>query len=409
MCKPKVTMSTTVSVLCYKSKVLKNGESPLMLCISKDRKRKYQSLGISINPKYWDFKKNKPIPDCPNKELILKIILQKEIEFQKQILELKSDEKEFTASTLIAPKVKRKIKAVHEFYEEIIKEYESANKIGNSRVYKDSYNSLKRFTGNKLDIPFSHIDMDFLKQYEKWLQKNQCTETTISLYFRTLRSVYNKAIDAKHVKKADYPFTEFKVSKFDISTEKRAMPKKSIKQIMDMNLSNESDYMNLSRDLFVFSYLCGGINFTDMASLKSDNIIRERLIYIRQKTHKKINIPLSVDALQIIEKYRHLSNGYIFPILNPDIHITEVQKYNRKKKALKSINYYLKKISKMTGINVNLTTYVARHSFATVLKRSGVNIALISEALGHSDLATTQIYLDSFENEQIDAAMSNLL
>ena len=402
-------MSTTVNVLCYKSKVLSNGESPLMIRVCKDGKRKYKSLEMSVNPQFWDFEKERPKANCPNKELILKIILQKEIEFQKQILELQSDEKEFTASSLIAPKVKRKIKTVYEFYEEIIKELESANKIGNSRVYKDSYNSLKKFTGNKLDIPFSHIDTDFLKQYEKWIRESQCTDTTLSLYFRTLRSVYNKAIDAKHVKKADYPFTEFKISKFDISTEKRAMPKESIKQIMDLDLSNESNYMKLSQDLFVFSYLCGGINFTDMANLKSNNIINERLIYVRQKTHKKINVPLSVDALQIIEKYRHLSNGYIFPILNANTHITEVQKYNRRKKTLKSINYYLKKLSKMTGINVNLTTYVARHSFATVLKRSGVNVALISEALGHSDLATTQIYLDSFENEQIDAAMANLL
>jgi hypothetical protein len=221
-------MITTVNVLCYKSKVLKNGESPLMLCICKDRKRKYQSLGISIKPEYWDFQKNKPKPNCPNKDLILKIILDKEATFQKQILELKAEDKEYTASTLIVPKVQKKIKSVYEFYEELIKEYESANKIGNSRVYKDSYNSLNNFTGNKLDIPFSHINTDFLKQYEKWLRKNQCADTTISLYFRTLRNTFNKAIDEKHVKKTDYPFDEFRVSKFDIKTEKRAIPKESL-------------------------------------------------------------------------------------------------------------------------------------------------------------------------------------
>jgi hypothetical protein len=177
-------MNTTVHVLCYKSKVLSNGESPLMLCITKDRKRKYQSLGISVKTEFWDFVKNRPKPNCPNKELILKITLQKEVEFQKQILELKSDEKDYTASTLIAPKVKMKIKSVLEFYEELIKEYERTNKIGNSRVYKDSYNSLKNFTNKKLDIPFSHIDTDFLSQYEKWLREKECTGTTMSLYLR---------------------------------------------------------------------------------------------------------------------------------------------------------------------------------------------------------------------------------
>jgi hypothetical protein len=123
-----------------------------MLCITKDRKRKYQSLGISVNAKFWDFEKERPKANCPNKELILKIILQKDAEFQKQILELKSEEKEFTASTLIVPKVKKKMKTGFEFYEELIKGYELAEKIGNSRIYKDSYNSLKKFTANTYTI-----------------------------------------------------------------------------------------------------------------------------------------------------------------------------------------------------------------------------------------------------------------
>ncbi|MDR2146470.1 MAG: site-specific integrase [Tannerella sp.] len=402
-------MSTTISVICYKSKTLANGDNPLMIRVCKDRKTKYQSLGISVNPDHWDFEKNKPKPNCPNKELILKIILQKEMDFQKQILELKSEDREFTASTLIAPKVKKKTKTVSEFYEELIKSYELANKIGNSRIYKDSYHSLKNFTGNPLDMPFSHIDDDFLKQYEKWLRKNKCAETTMSLYFRTLRSAYNKAIGEKHVKKTDYPFNEFRISRFNTKTEKRAILKENVKQIIDLDFSNDKNLMQLSQDLFIFSYLCGGMNFADMANLTPENIINGRLSYVRQKTHKKITVSLSANALAIIEKYRHLSNGYLFPILDSGVHITEIQKYNRKKKVLKSVNYRLKKLSKILGMNTNLTTYVARHSFATVLKRSGVNIALISEALGHNDLATTQIYLDSFENEQIDAAMSNLL
>jgi len=402
-------MITTVNVLCFKSKVLKNGESPLMLCVTKDRKRKYQSLGVSVKPEHWDFIKNRPKPECPNKDLILKIILQKEIYFQNQILELKSEEKDYTASTLIVPKVKHSKKTVSEFYGELIKGYELSDKIGNSRIYKDSYNSLKNFTNNQLEIPFSHIDTDFLKRYEKWLREGRCKDTTMSLYFRTLRSAYNKAIDEKHVKKVDYPFSEFRISKFNIKTEKRAIHKGNVKQIIDLDLSENKSLMRLSQDLFIFSYLCGGINFSDMANLTTENIRNGRLSYTRQKTHKRISVSLSEKALDIIKHYKDVSYGYIFPILNSSVHITETQKYYRKKKALRHVNYRLKKISKILGIDINLTTYVARHSFATVLKRSGVNVALISEALGHSDLATTQIYLDSFENEQIDAAMANLL
>jgi site-specific recombinase XerD len=402
-------MNATINAICYKSKILKNGEHPLMIRVCKDGKKKYKSLSISVHPDYWDFKKNRPKPNCPNRELILKIILDKELEFQKQILELRAEDKEFTASTLITPKSKTKSKTVQEYYKELIDDFKLSNRIGNAKVYNDSYTSLSKFTKNKLDIPFSHIDTDFLKDYEKWLKQKNCKDTSISLSFRTLRSVYNKAIVAKHAKRTSYPFEDFKVSKFNTKTEKRAVSKDIIKEIMELDLTGRSEYINFSRDMFIFSYLCSGINLTDIANLKVGNIVNDRLIYIRQKTGKKINIPLSENAKVIIQKYASEQTPYLFPILNDDIHKAEIQKYRRRKKVLRNINKNLKQISKMIGEDINLTTYVARHSYATVLKNSGVNIALISETLGHSDLKTTQIYLDSFENEQIDKAMENLL
>jgi len=396
-----------VNIICYKSKTLSNGEHPLMIRVCKDGKKKYQSLGISVKPEWWDFQKNRPKAICPNKDLILKIVLDKEAAFQKQILELKAEDKEFTASTLIAHK--KKMKTVKDFYKELIDEYTLANKIGNAKVYKDSYWSLKTYTNNKLDIPFSHIDIDFLKGYEKWMRQKGYKETSMSLLFRTLRSAYNKAIAAKHAKRTSYPFDDFKVSKFNTRTEKRAVSKDIIKEIMNLDLSEKSEYMNFSRDLFMFSYFCSGINLTDIANLKQSNIVNDRLVYSRQKTGKRISIPLSDNAKQIIHKYMDkCSQDYVFPILDNNIHKTEAQKYRRRKKVLRNVNACLKKIAKIIGIE-NLTSYVARHSYATVLKNSGVNIALISETLGHSDLKTTQIYLDSFENEQIDAALENLL
>ena len=286
-------MIATVNVVCYRSKTLSNGEHPLMLRITKNRKTKYQSLSISIKPEHWDFQKNKPKPNCPNRELINKIILDKELEFQRRILELRADDKEFTASTLIASKTQNKIKSVSDFYKELVEELKLSGKIGNAKVYSDSYNSLKSFTNKKLDIPFSHIDIDFLKKYEVWMRKKNLKETSMSLLFRTLRGVYNKAIQAKQVKKSSYPFEDFKISKFSIKTEKRAVSKDTVLQIMNLDLSAESWYTNFSRDIFIFSYLCGGINLIDIGNLKTANIVGNKLIYIRCKTCKKINIPLS--------------------------------------------------------------------------------------------------------------------
>jgi len=407
-------MNATVNIVCYKSKTLSNGEHPLMIRVAKNNKTKFKSLGISVHPDNWDFQANRPKPKCPNRELILKIILEKEVEFQKEILELTSMQKEYTASSLIASKTNQiKTKTVSEFYESLIQELRLDNRFGNANVFHYSHNSLKRFVGNKsLDIPFSDINVTFLNEYEKWLRKSGITETSMSVMFRTLRTAYKKAIDAKSAKLTAYPFNEYKVSKFDTKTQKRAVPKDTIKKIMDLDLSNELFYTQFSRDIFIFSYLCGGINFTDIAYLKVDNLIDSRLVYIRKKTKKRISTPLSDKAMLIIQKYaatKTKPNDYIFPILDDIIHKTEHQKYNRIHKVLGKINPSLRKIAKLAGINANLTTYVARHSFATVLKNSGVNVALISETLGHSDIATTQIYLDSFEIEQIGEAFKNLL
>lgn len=405
-------MNASLSVVCYKSKRLSNGESPLMLQVSKGGKRQYQSLGVSVNPKFWDFSKNKPKSNCPNREYILKLILNKQAELQQRMLELNAEQKEYTTTTLLHDEHRKfELKTVKQFYQELIEQYKANDKCGNRLIYKSSYNSINVFTNGNLEIPFSAIDIAWLNKYEKWLRSKGNKETTMSLMFRTLRSAYNKAIESKCARKSDYPFNDYRISKFDVSTEKRAIAKADVlKFSTDVHSIGKQQYVQLSKDIFIFSYLCGGINFTDIANLTKDNIIEgKRLHYIRQKTGKLIKLGLSEEALQIIKRYAVESKGYLFPILNAQLHKTPLQKQNRIHKMLGKVNKNLKLLATQLGVEANLTTYVARHSFASVLKKSGVNIALISEALGHSDLTTTQIYLDSFDNEQIDNAMKNLL
>lgn len=405
-------MNASLSVVCYKSKRLSNGESPLMLQVSKGGKRQYQSLGVSVNPKFWDFSKNKPKSNCPNREYILKLILNKQAELQQRMLELNAEQKEYTTTTLLHDEHRKfELKTVKQFYQELIEQYKANEKCGNRLIYKSSYNSINVFTNGNLEIPFSAIDVAWLNKYEKWLRSKGNKETTMSLMFRTLRSAYNKAIESKCARKSDYPFNDYRISKFDVSTEKRAIAKADVlKFSTDVHSIGKQQYVQLSKDIFIFSYLCGGINFTDIANLTKDNIIEgKRLHYIRQKTGKLIKLGLSEEALKIIKRYAVESKGYLFPILNAQLHKTPLQKQNRIHKMLGKVNKNLKLLAAQLGVEANLTTYVARHSFASVLKKSGVNIALISEALGHSDLTTTQIYLDSFDNELIDNAMKNLL
>ena len=144
-----------------------------------------------------------------------------------------------------------------------------------------------------------------------------------------------------------------------------------------------------------------------MANLTWQNIVDGRLIYKRQKTGKILNLPLQKRAMEIIERYVS-KEPYLFPIYTSK-HQTPQQKLNRHHKVISKINRALTEIGQELHISTKLTTYVARHSYATVLKRSGVATSIISESLGHSSERVTRIYLDSFENRQIDEAMKNLL
>jgi len=376
------------------------------LCISKDRKRKYQSLGVSVNPIFWDFEKNKPKVNCPNREQILRIIAEQTKAFSEQILEYKAIDKEFTAKTLLE-KVKNptNLKTVKELFDIQIKRLQDAKRLRYAEMHTLVLNSLDKFNGH-LDIYFSDIDVTWLKNYEMWLRSNNLKDNTIGIRFRTLRAIYNLAIEEKIVKKDYYPFDDYKVSKLKQKTAKRAIHKDSIIDVL--NYKGKTPYECLAIDLFTFSYLTAGINFVDMSNLMQNNVIDNRLSYIRQKTKKVITIPLQPKAFELIEKYKQSGNPYLFPIIDK-FHKTEQQKANRRHKVISKVNKCLKEIGKELKLPIDLTTYVARHSFATVLKRSGVSTSIISESLGHSSEKITQIYLDSFENEQIDAAMANLL
>ena len=407
-----LAMNASITVVCYKSKTLSNGEHPLMLRISKDGKKKYISIGLSIHPQLWDFSKNEPKPKCPNKDLINKIILDKKTEYQKEILELNSEQKDYTAASLVEnKKTKYEPKTVIEFYKELIQGFMNTSRTGNKSIYTNSLNSLKAFTHNKLNILFSDIDVDWLKRYEKWQRSNKNKETTISLQFRTLRSAYNKAIEAKATSDKFYPFKEFNINKFNTKTRKRAISKEDIMLIITTETINATFMCQLARDVFKFSYLCAGIPFVDIANLTMENIIDGKLSYIRQKTHGDINVTICEQAMEIIEKYAYHRKEakYLFPIFDARVHKTAQQKANRVHKVCAQVNRELRQLADELEINADLTTYVARHSFATILKRSGVNIGLISELMGHADITTTKIYLDSFDEEQVEQAMSNLL
>ena len=358
-------MEATVNVTCYKSKVLKNGESPLMVRICKNGKKKYKSVGISVNPVHWDFKKNLPKPKCPNYEALLILINEKISEIQRIILDKKVNNAEYTATTLLQATDTQQSKhpvSVGEEFQNYIQALKDEHRLRYAGMFEVSYSSFVKFNKH-LDMPFSDIDVAWLKRYEQWMKSNHYAINTIGTRLRHLRAVFNRAIESKQT--TAYPFNSYKLSKVNQQTAKRAISKQDIQKII--NYKGKSDMECLAIDLFTFSYFTAGINFIDMAMLERSNIVDGQLIYYRKKTKKQIIIPLQDKAVEIVRKYNNAHSPYLFPILSP-FHKTEVQVANRLHKVLAKVNNHLKEIGEKLKLPLPLTTYVARHSYATVLQ-----------------------------------------
>jgi len=295
---------------------------------------------------------------------------------------------------------------IQEYYSQQISILEEQQREGMAGLYRENQSVLKMFRPNAI---LSDVNFRFLESFEYWMRnvrKNK--DTTISVKMRNLQRVINQAIEDKLFNKDDYPFGEKKYSinrRLDHSTKKIAIKLDKVSKLKALELEIGSA-VHFAQQLFLFSYYCRGMNFIDIAFLKWSDVPDLTLSYTRRKTRGKFNIPLSAHALEILKFFKdryHIPGGYVFPIINPSIHITTKQQYTRKKTALKAVNDNLKKLAKMIDEpTLKLTTNVGRHTYATGLKRSGANTAYITEALGHATQEQTQTYLAEFEEGEIE-------
>ena len=270
------------------------------------------------------------------------------------------------------------------------------------------------------------MNVAFCHEWEQTLRATGIKEITLSLRFRTLRAVLNQAIAAGLVKPTAYPFArtvaekhKLQVGKFDVSTGKRAISRDELRNLEA--LPTATDRQRLAKDVFLFSFYGGGINFVDLAQLRWRDLSgaavgtghADRLHYVRQKTGGKFSLRLLAPAAAIVAAYRPLTfatpASYVFPVLDSAKHLSPAQVNNRLHKVLGQVNSDLKALGQLAGIATPLTTYVARHTFATTLRMSGAGTAVISQAMGHKSEAVTAVYLDSFASELVDTAFEGLL
>ncbi len=383
------------------------GTFPIVVKVTHERKRKYFKTGFHCSPEQWDKEAgrlNKKFKGFKDDNERLVTIEQKA---KRIINKFMFEERPFTFEEFDLEFLQKNDKAlVGPYFQEWIDKFEKENRIGNAYIYTETLSSLRKFRKGVNSLKLQTIDYKFLSNFEHFLRsEHHLKDTSISVRMRTLRSVFNKAIKEGIVKREFYPFDKYQLSKhLNTTTSKRAISKDYIQKMETLSLPFGTA-LCFARDIFLFSYYTRGINFADIANLKAENFHDRHLSYFRKKTKKPFNIGLHEKAIAILSLYHEHKNragDYCFPVFDDRIHRTEVQKTHRRKTVNKEINKNLKAIAEMIGLEgVKLTTYVARHTYANVLKQSGTDISRISQALGHQTEKTTQIYLQSFGEDEL--------
>ncbi len=389
-------------------KALSEGTRAVYLQIIKNRKRKLIALGLRCKESDFanqEFKKTHPNHMKRNHLLniiktkayeIIDVFMLKKVNYTLNDFEAKFREKPTSNSGTVA-----------EFCQEIIDEQLKSGRISNAKTYRDTKVSLSKYA--KPNLRFEDVTVAFLEKYEAYLRSENNQDGGISVKMRTLRALYNKAITRKIVGLGDYPFREYKISKLKPKPVKRALTLDEFKRIKELDLSGKEHLLD-TYNIFMFSFYTRGMNYVDIMKLRWSNIVGDTIIYNRSKTKGKFLIKILPLVRGILDYYKAQPtiSGYIFPILMRD-GMTPLQISYRKQKMLKVYNDQLKELAALAGVDKVLTSYVARHSYATIMKGMGVATDLISESMGHADLKVTQAYLKEFENEVIDNANDKLL
>lgn len=306
-------------------------------------------------------------------------------------------------------------------FKRTIQDFEGQDRFGAASSYKYAMLSLIKFSnsqkgGSAEDLSFMEITPKWLRDYEKWMiGVNGSSITTVSIYTRTLRVIFNTAIKERN--DLDLKFYPFGRGKYMIPSAKKVKKTLTQKQVSIFFKSELPLLQEQARDYWFFSYLCKGMNFKDIATLKHKNFKDNKLSYIREKTKLKkreqiaeIVVSLNTLAIDILEKYKTEykgENSYLFPILNESDKPKDV--FRKVNNFVRATNQQLKNTAKLLEFPEGLSTYWARHGYATNMINAGASLERIQADLQHADISTTQRYFDGFEKDIKDEYMEKLI
>lgn len=265
--------------------------------------------------------------------------------------------------------------------------------------YLTALKSLQRFT-QKQDILLSDISSPFLHSYQEWLRQQGISMNTVSCYMRSLRAIYNKVNGGQRTDLFAEVFTG------KAKTEKRSVDADVLRRLKNLELPTGSQ-ISFARDLFLFSFYAQGMPFVDMAHLLKHQIVDNLIVYERHKTGQRVVVKLEDCMKEIMERYENKESRFVFPILlgsEPDGQI-----YKHYQSHLRAYNRNLHRLAKLIGTDSNLTSYVARHTWASIAYDSSVDLAVISSALGHTSPKTTLTYIREINNRRIAEANERVI
>lgn len=371
-----------------------------------EQKSRRLSTDFRIFPSEWDEERSQAITgdDSSRRDLVLTIRENIRHDLQRLIRIIRNLELKVLSYT--ADDVIEEFRHYNEEYSlfnymaRTIEKLRHNGKVRTAETYRSALNSFRRFRKGE-DIMLDCIDTEVMEGYEAWLKLRGLIPNSISFYTRILRAVYNRAV-ADEITEDRSPFR--KVYTGVDKTVKRALPLQIIRRITGLKLTM-APAVDFARDMFMMSFYLRGMSFIDMAYLRKSDLKNGRITYRRRKTGKQLIIGWVAEMQKILDKYPEKKTAYLLPIItNP-----AANERNTYRNKCYNINHNLKKIAKMVGINVPLTLYVARHSWASAAKVKGIPVSVISEGMGHNSEATTQIYLSSLDTSVIDRANDLIL
>lgn len=394
--KDGITVATMLDTRYQKT----DGKYPVKIRITHNRQRLYYTTGKNLLPDEWDA--------LPSTKAHALTDIRRNIEGSFQNVR-KAVEELADAGNFSFDALNNRLKAVtadtlNSMLQAKITALEATRQLGDmgtASIFKNVLKWVTAFAGEQ--VRFENLSVEWIRRYERFLRSHNLAQGTIAIHFERLRAILNEARQAGIVKESQYPFGR---GRYEIQAGEGRKLALTLEQIGQVARYDDGKACTAKyRDYWLFIYLCNGINVADFVKLKYKNIVNGEICFVRQKTEhtarrrKEIHAIIVRQMQDIINKYGNppSADNYIFPILQGNESPEKLKRLTNQ--FTRAINRCMNKIGRQVGIG-NISTYTARHSFATVLKRSGANILYISESLGHSNVKTTEVYLASFEREE---------